>query len=390
MGVNRKLSWLPVAFYFNISKLLYRRDRTLWVYGALAGNKYDDNAKYLYEYVNAHYSDRVRSVWLAANENVVAEARKSGGEAYTFTSSKGKEVARKAGVAIYTHALDDFGACPHVGGAKLVFLGHGVGFKQTYNAKRHGVGLWLKGLSDRVFSWIQRDITIATSEYNKAERKKIAGLSDDSHIFITGQPRNDIINLPIDRKKLYQNIGVETTKKIVLYMPTYRNSSGGQDIMETMIRALYESRELRNRLKADNLVFVVKLHPLTPQINLERRDDFIVLGYQAVKSIQELQCVSDVLITDYSSCCVDFALTGKPVVFYLPDEEWFTHHSEQVSEEFHWVSNKNRCTTPEDLAECIAQRSLAATEAINELFEDLSIKGTCYSENVYRVINSHE
>lgn len=36
---------------------------------------------------------------------------------------------------------------------------------------------------------------------------------------------------------------------------------------------------------------------------------------------QELCLASDVLITDYSSICFDFANTRKPMVFYCPDME---------------------------------------------------------------------
>lgn len=386
MNSQRKYYWLGNAIWFNLSKLIFMRNPNLWVYGSLEGRKFDDNSKYLYEYVNTNHSDKIRSVWLASDETVVRDVRQVGGEAYTFNSKEGRQIARKAGVAIYTHALEDFGLWPQVGGAMSVFLGHGVGFKQTYNAKRKGVKLFLKEQLDKVFSWIQRDITIATSEYNKLERKKIAGLKDDSHIHITGQPRNDSLKNHIDKSKLLKNLGIEAKKKIILYMPTYRRQERGKNMIEPIIRQLYECKELSQKLDEGGYVFVAKLHPLTPFIDIPPRNNFMILDYQAVKSTQDLQAVSDFLITDYSSCCVDFALTGNPVIFYLPDENWFTTRSEQVSEEFYNISSKNRCSTPIELSNLIHNPSTAATNAINDLFEDESIRGTCYSENVYKVI----
>jgi CDP-glycerol glycerophosphotransferase len=39
----------------------------------------------------------------------------------------------------------------------------------------------------------------------------------------------------------------------------------------------------------------------------------------------ELLAISDLLITDYSSCMFDFAITGKPMIFYIPDEEEYAN-----------------------------------------------------------------
>lgn len=78
---------------------------------------------------------------MTGEEKTVNTIRQSNGEAYTYNSREGRMMAQKAGVAIFTHSLEDFGRWPQVGGAKLVFLGHGAVFKQTCNAKRHGLSL---------------------------------------------------------------------------------------------------------------------------------------------------------------------------------------------------------------------------------------------------------
>ena len=387
MNAERKLNLFGVGIVFRLCKLFSRRDPKLWVFGSLRGKKYDDNAKYLFEYINQSHSGEVKTVWLAANDSVVDEVKKAGGEAYTFKSEKGKHFARKAGVAIYTHGLDDFGLWPQVGGAKLVFLGHGVGFKKTYNAKRTGMKLLMKAFIDKYFSWIQRDITIATSKYNQIQRKNIAGLKDTSQIYITGQPRNDLFKRNVNRESVLQKIGIDSSKKIILYMPTYRRPVSGKDKMVDIIKDLYNNKQLCSVLDEGQYVFIAKLHPQTAHIDLKSRENFKVLDYKAVQANQELLAIGDILITDYSSCCVDFALLNRPIIFYVPDEDWFVKHSEPVCEEFYGISEKNQCETADRLAEKIAHPSLKATNAINELFEDSSIKGSCYSENVYKAIN---
>ena len=92
------------------------------------------------------------------------------------------------------------------------------------------------------------------------------------------------------------------------------------------------------------------------------------------------------LITDYSSCIMDYALLDRPVAFYMPDHEQFMKLSEPLYDEFFDLCRFDNCSTPEQLASLILNPSKAAVNAINELFEDSSIKGTCYCENVYNAI----
>ena len=383
---KRKRNWLSNAFLFNLDKLLYRREKRLWVFGAWQGKKYEDNSRYLYEYVIKYHSDSIKAVWLAESDTVAETVKSIGGEAYTFSSSEGRAIARHAGVAIFTNGLDDFGSFPKVGGAKLVFLGHGVGFKRTYNAKYTGWAFYAKAMMDKLFSWIQRDITIATSDYNAEQRRQIAGLNKDAKIIIAGQPRNDVLKRHVDRNLLLQSLSISANKNMILYMPTYRSPSMGERQMEKIVKYLYESPELKDILHQTNSVIIVKLHPLTPHIDIENRSDFHILDYAAVKDNQVLLAVCDMLITDYSSCCVDFALMDKPVIFYTPDHEDFIKKSETLSDEFYHICELNQGRSPKELAHKISNPSVTATLAINKLFEHPSIKGTCYSENVYNAI----
>lgn len=383
---HRKKSLPANALLFNFSRLWYRRDPRLWVFGTHEGTKYDDNARYLFEHVNREHGQEIHCVWLAANENVADTVRNAGGEAYTFNSKEGKQASHHAGVAIFTNGLDDFGPWPKVGGAKLVFLGHGVGFKKTYNAKYSGTALLIKKTMDKVFSWINRDLTISTSEYNKRQRMKIASLNDENAVVITGQPRNDILKKKGIREDVFARLGLEPGKRLILYLPTYRGNAMGTDAMKNIVLDLYENKKLQETLNQTNSVFIAKLHPLTPPVELPDRDNFRVMHYQEVESNQELLAAGDVLITDFSSCCVDFALLDRPVIFYLPDKDNFVSKSEPVCDEFYDICNKCECFTPDNLATTIADTSLAATDAINQLYEAPSIKGTCYSENVYQII----
>ena len=382
----KKYLWPLNAITFNMYRLIPSRNDKLWIFGAWEGRKYDDNSRALFEYVNEKYRDEIRCVWLTSEPRVVDAVRTLGYEAYLSESPDGRKLQKKAGVAIYTNGVMDFGLHPKIAGALIVSLWHGVGFKKTYNEKYHGLKLLVKRIMDMFFSWTYRDVTLGTSKYVLGQFKSTFGLKDDSKMEITGQPRNDVFKKNLQKNVVLKKLNIDFSKKVILYMPTYRSNGLPKDSMEKIILGLYDNQIFRQTLQKEGCAFIAKLHPLCGKIPIENKDDFLILNSDDVDSVQSLLAVCDVLITDYSSCVVDFALQEKPVIFYTPDHEQFITHSEPLFDEYYKIYSKNNCSTPENLAEKIKNPSLEAVDTINDLFEDSQIKGSCYSENVYNSI----
>lgn len=381
----RKYLLLVNAIVFRYDKFFQRRDPHVWIFGAWEGKAYDDNSRCLYEYVCLHHKDEVRAVWLTHDDRCLEKIADKGHECYKIGTKEADEVERRAGVAVYTHGLVDFGYLPRVGGAYIVSLWHGVGFKKIYNDKYSGWSLMAKKCLDKVFSWTCRDLTTVTSEYTKRQFASIFGLKADAKIVITGQPRNDIFK-SVDKTMVCNKIGVSDSKRLILYMPTYRGKAMGEHEMELIVTALYESEELENALQAFDAVLIVKPHPLTSRIKLKARADFMVLDYAAIENNQELLGASDMLITDYSSCAVDYALLHRPIVFYLPDHEQFIEQSEPLYGEFVDLCLKHSVNTIYDLSRAIATASKDACDELNSLYEAEEISGTNYTEHVYNAI----
>lgn len=382
---KRKQALWSNIFILRFDKLFQKRDKRVWLFGGREGHQYDDNSRALFEWINQHHPE-IKTAWICKEESLAIKIREYGFKAYTFDSIEGITFSKKAGVAFYTNGLLDFGYYPRVGGATIVSLWHGVGFKKIYNDTYHGAALVGKKLLDKLFSWTYRDITITTSRYVNVQFSSIFGLDRKAKKIICGQPRNDVFFSGLSKDKVLSKTSISPKKNLVLFMPTYRKPSMGKDAMTSIVRRLYECKELDNALNATNSVFVAKLHPLTPHIDIANRDNFVILDYSAVDNNQELLGIADMLITDYSSCIVDYALLDKPVVFYMPDHEKFINMSEPLYDEFFGLCKHDKCSTPEELAPKILYPSKAAVNAINELFEDSSIKGTCYCENVYNAI----
>lgn len=387
---NPRKTTLPFnIILFNWDRFVQKRNNKQWVFGGREGHQFDDNARYFFEYVNKTHPE-ILSAWLCQDEVLAQRIRSYGYKAFTFKSKEGVDFAKHAGVAIYSHGLIDFGIFPRVGGATIVSLWHGAGFKKVYNSTYTGWTLCLKKKLDKLFSWTYRDITTTTSEFCNREFADCFGLDPKKDkMVITGQPRNDMFKKGLEKKDVLSKLDIDYHKTIILYMPTYRMPSLGEERMSDIIKILYNNRTLDEALTKTNSIFVAKLHPLTPHIDVENRDNFIILDYDAVKDNQALMAVGDMMITDYSSTVVDFALLHRPVVFYMPDHEDFISKSEPLYEEFFTMSSFSNCTTPEGLAEYIIHPSSEAVNAINEVFEAKSIRGTCYCENVYNAIHNN-
>lgn len=108
-------------------------------------------------------------------------------------------------------------------------------------------------------------------------------------------------------------------KRIILYAPTFRGKTAEATTTD------YETFNLRRLKEAlgDEYVLVVKHHPLIPKQNLPKVPDDLVRSFvfDATNGypIEELLSVSDICITDYSSVIFEYALFGRPMIFFAWD-----------------------------------------------------------------------
>jgi CDP-glycerol glycerophosphotransferase len=132
-----------------------------------------------------------------------------------------------------------------------------------------------------------------------------------------GCPRNDIL-FSIDNRikhKVLNYFNLPKDAKIVLYAPTFRKSEKTDVYNLSYIELI---KTLVNRF-GDNWIILIRLHP-----NISMMADDLVYGSTVINAtnyddMQELLATSDVIITDYSSCSFDFALTKRPCFLYVPD-----------------------------------------------------------------------
>ena len=147
-------------------------------------------------------------------------------------------------------------------------------------------------------------------------------------IWITGLPRNDVIlreeqYLPLDfQEQLIRLRQKLANRRLILFAPTFRNKQ--KDGYYQFNNA--EKEKLSKLLLSYNAVLGVrehmadKAHSYTDKL-IGNEMPVINLDKKYFSDIELIYRVSDILITDYSSCFIDFMLTGKPQICFAFDYE---------------------------------------------------------------------
>ncbi|NLO45539.1 MAG: hypothetical protein GX107_03445 [Clostridiales bacterium] len=129
-----------------------------------------------------------------------------------------------------------------------------------------------------------------------------------------GSPRADRYISGADStaaKEFLKKHSIDPCKGIVLYAPTFRdNEDDNRRLLES-----FDFDKFNSRFK-DKYTLVLRLHP---QINSGVKIPEGVVNMTDLENADELFYAADILVTDYSSICMNFALLGKPIVFYAFD-----------------------------------------------------------------------
>ena len=132
-----------------------------------------------------------------------------------------------------------------------------------------------------------------------------------------GAPRNDILvrNDPADVARVRAKLGVPDGVKLLLYAPTYREDS--QRVPKHAQMDLRRTLDVLER-NGEKWLCLYRAHYKSEGIELEAEQDRLV-DMSRYDDMSELLLVSDMLLTDYSSCAMDFCLLDRPVFMYMAD-----------------------------------------------------------------------
>ena len=139
---------------------------------------------------------------------------------------------------------------------------------------------------------------------------------DESKILPLGAPRIDSLlsekNVCELRNAFDEKHPECRDKKLILYAPTFRDSAeANKNLLKNIdMNAFSEAF-------GSEYILLTKLHPqINAGVSVNGAVD-VTVGHD----IGDLTLICDMLITDYSSACMDFALLSKPCIFFAFDLE---------------------------------------------------------------------
>lgn len=148
----------------------------------------------------------------------------------------------------------------------------------------------------------------------------------DGEVLECGIPRNDIFfNKDLHaqiRERICRQYSISSDSHIVLYAPTFRRNRSIEPYRINWGRVMPHLKKLYGD---GEVTLLLRLHPNL----LGRVDVSSLLAHQNLVDVtrhhdmQELLCISDMLITDYSSSMFDFTMQMRPCLLYASDAELY-------------------------------------------------------------------
>lgn len=134
-----------------------------------------------------------------------------------------------------------------------------------------------------------------------------------------GYPRIDTVltaSKAVTYKRL-EALGIDTNKKIILYAPTWKGT-----LYNNLDYSVEELKETVHKMSAginkNQYKIYLRVHYFLYKI-LADDPDFKDILIPFTIDTNELLSIVDILISDYSSIFFDFLVTGRPILFYVPD-----------------------------------------------------------------------
>ena len=136
-----------------------------------------------------------------------------------------------------------------------------------------------------------------------------------------GAPRNDILvrHDPADIRRIRAKLGVPEGVKLLLYAPTYREDAAiiPREARMDLARTLDLLEE-----SGEKWLCLYRAHYLSEGIDLQTVQGRLI-DMSQYEDMSELLLVSDMLLTDYSSCATDYCIMDKPVFMYMADYDHY-------------------------------------------------------------------
>lgn len=360
------------------------------IFNSQKGNQYACNPRYIYEYLIREYGDNLQYVWclntiaddLIGKRNVRIVSYNT--LKYFYYQMTSKVIVANIPSPCYIprrkkqFMIDTW----HGGGAYKkvgVSVPKQVSLSNVSNGSSKAVAVsnnkkW--EIYKAFYNALDTNLFLSSSKRFSEVMRESQMLPKEAYLEI-GMPRNDIFfsDYTAISEKAKRKLGIGFDKKVMFFAPTYRGDVKHQryemnlDIQKCLSAA-------KERWGGD-WVFVFRMHILSDSLDKEKIPQNAV-NASKYDEMQELLCMADAFITDYSSSQWDFALTGKPAFLFTPDLDYYLNEDRGFYTPIDdWAFPYAR--TNEELAELI--KDFDEDRHLEKVRKHLDTLGSCENGN---------
>ena len=340
--------------------LFVRTDHNLVVFISLMGTRFNDSPRSIYEYMMTHEEYKhYKMVWAFEHPEDYPEI-----PSVRIDTPRFFVTALKAGYWISSTQFER-GLAYKKKKTKYLYTAHGAAIKLCGND--------CPGRKD--FDYRRVDYLCVESEYDKYVFKRAFKAREESFLEV-GRPCNDILWSVSDEQKqgLKRKMDLPQDKKVILYAPTWRDSRNGGKSYD--IKPPIDLEKWEKRL-SDDYIVLFRAHHITTKVMDVQFNSFL-RNYSDYPEINELYIVSDILITDYSSVMVDYAILERPILCFAYDYDEYLKERGTYFDLEKELPNKP-CRTQDELLNIIEtidfENQKTKTIAFKEKYDQYGGKG---------------
>lgn len=290
-----------MSFVFKVMGLFMPTDDNLVLFVSFMGKSFNDSPKAVYDFIkqDSHYS-HLKCVWAFEDPSKHPELTTVKIDTLSYFTT-----ALRARYWV-TNTNIERGLKFKKRGTRFLNTWHGIALKKMGND--------CPGRKDFDFSNV--DCMTVSSKYDE-ERVLQALNARESSFIRCGLPRNEALwhTTDVENKAMREKLGIAEGKKVVLYAPTWRDSTDGGKSYE--IKPPIHFDEWKKQLGNGYVVLFRAHHQTTKILGLEF-DDFI-RNVSEYPTVNDLMIASDLLITDYSAIAFDYSILCKPILVFAYD-----------------------------------------------------------------------
>lgn len=295
--------------FFNFIGLFCRTKKQI-IFTSFGGRKFDDSPYALYKkIISDNFFRDYRIIWAFTNPKSYKLTR---GEVVKIDTFKFFISLMKSKIWISNTSIDR-GIGLRKRGVVRVETWHGTPLKKICGEEN---SLTFKPKKRRKID--DKTIRCAQSEYDQEIFARVFNASKKC-IHICDLPRNDELVHKIslaEKSELLKNVGIPEHKKIILYMPTYREYLLDDKYNNFIAPPLH--LDLWKQELGEEYIVLFRSHYVVNKVLGIKTDNFII-DVSDFPHLNTLFLISDILISDYSSAFFDFCITEKPMICFAYD-----------------------------------------------------------------------